>query len=180
MTCIYRDPDHAVMCAISIGSVGIPKSANWQKDHGSGFVESLTSRNRETMILTREEKLAQAAMTASRIHRETSEIQWCAFLAKYSQCEKERTKAIKSLATYVESVMPEKFKLLAVWSWACLSIRRGLREQILLLDSDKSRRTLFRHRKKIYEQLRNLEWSALAALGMPLEENGLFEDDGDE
>jgi len=37
--------------------------------------------------------------------------------------------------------------------------------------------SIFRRRNAIYKQLRDLEWSALSALGMPLEDDGLFDDE---
>jgi len=175
---IYRDVDHAVSSSISVGSVGSPKSAQWQSQYGTGFVESLTAKNDDTVRLTKQERLTQAAMTAARIHRETADIQWSAFLAKYSQHEPERISAIQKLADYVVSDMPKHFKLFSVSCWASIAVRRGVTEKILTMDSEKSRRTLFRRRGDIYKQLRELEWSALKALGLPLEDDGLFEDDG--
>ena len=70
--------------------------------------------------------------------------------------------------------------MLSVSSWASTALRKLITEKILTMDSEKSRRTIFRRRNHIHKQLRDLEWSALAALGMPLEEDGLFEDDGDD
>lgn len=172
----YRDVDHAVSSAISVGSVGSPKSAQWQSQYGTGFVESLTAKNDDTVKLTKQDRLTQAAMTASRIHQESSDIQWSAFLAKYSQHEPERIREIQKLADYVVSDMPKHFKLFSVSCWASIAIRRGVTEKILTMDSEKSRRTLFRRRGDIYKQLCELEWSALKALGLPLEDDGLFED----
>jgi hypothetical protein len=172
----YRDVDHAVSSAVSVGSVGIPTAAKWQSQYSTGFVESLTAQNDDTVKMSREDRLLQAAITASAIHEETNEIQWAAFLAKYSQFTPERIRAIQKLADYVVSDMPKKFKLLSVTSWSSIVDRKAITEKVLSIDNEKSRATIFRRRGAIYKQLRDLEWSALTALGMPLEDDGLFSD----
>jgi hypothetical protein len=67
--------------------------------------------------------------------------------------------------------------LLSVSSWASIALRKLITEKILTMDSEKSRRTIFRRRNHIHKQLRDLEWSALSALGMPLEDDSLFDDE---
>jgi hypothetical protein len=176
----YRNVDHAVSSAVSVGSVGVPAAAKWQSQYSTGFVESLTAKNDDTIKMSRSDRLHQAAITARAIHKLTSEIQWAAFLAKHSQFESEQVSCIQQLADYVSSDMPRHFILLSVSSWASTALRKLITEKILTMDSEKSRRTIFRRRDHIHKQLRYLEWSALASLGMPLEEDGLFEDDGDE
>ena len=94
----YRNVDHAVSSAVSVGSVGIPTAAKWQSQYNTGFVESLTAQNDDTVKLSRSDRLWQAAITASAIHDLTGDIQWAAFLAKYSQHEPERISEIKKLA----------------------------------------------------------------------------------
>ena len=173
----YRNVDHAVSSAVSVGSVGIPTSAKWQSQYSTGFIESLTAQNDDTVKLSRSDRLWQAAITASAIHELTSDIQWAAFLAKHSQFTPERIKAIQKLADYVISDMPKKFKLLSVASWSSIVDRKTITEKVLSIDNEKSRRTIFRRRNAIYKQLRDLEWSALSALGMPLEDDGLFDDE---
>ncbi len=173
----YRNVDHAVSSAVSVGSVGIPTSAKWQSQYSTGFVESLTAKNDDTIKMSRSDRLLQAALTAKAIHEETNDIQWAAFLAKHSQFTPERIKAIQKLADYVSSDMPRRFILLSVSSWASTALRKLITEKILTMDSEKSRQTIFRRRNAIYKQLRDLELSALSALGMPLEEDGLFDDE---
>ena len=176
----YRNVDHAVSSAVSVGSVGVPAAAKWQSQYSTGFVESLTAKNDDTIKMSRSDRLLQAALTAKAIHEETNDIQWAAFLAKYSQLEAVQVSCIQKLADYVSSDMPRHFILLSVSSWASTALRKLITEKILTMDSEKSRRTIFRRRNHIHKQLRDLEWSALAALGMQLEEDGLFEDDGDD
>jgi len=173
----YRNVDHAVSSAVSVGSVGIPTAAKWQSQYSTGFVESLTAKNDDTIKMSQSDRLLQAAITASAIHDLTGDIQWAAFLAKHSQFTPERIKAIQKLADYVSSDMPRHFILLSVSSWASIALRKLITEKILTMDSEKSRRTIFRRRDHIHKQLRDLEWSALSALGMPLEEDGLFDDE---
>jgi len=173
----YRNVNHAVSSAVSVGSVGIPTAAKWQSQYSTGFVESLTAQNDDTVKLSRSDRLWQAAITASAIHDLTGDIQWAAFLAKHSQFTPERIKAIQKLADYVISDMPKKFKLLSVASWSSIVDRKTITEKVLSIDNEKSRRTIFRRRNAIYKQLRDLEWSALSALDMSLEEDGLFDDE---
>ncbi len=172
----YRNVDHAVSSAVSVGSVGIPTAAKWQSQYSTGFVESLTAKNDDTVRLSREDRLLQAAITASAIHELTGDIQWAAFLAKHSQFTPERIKAIQKLADYVVSDMPKKFKLLSVTSWSSIVDRKKITEKVLSIDNEKSRQTILRRRSAIYKQLRELEWAALSALGMPLADDGLFDE----
>ena len=172
----YRNVDHAGSSAVSVGSVGIPTAAKWQSQYSTGFVESLTAKNDDTVRLSREDRLLQAAITASAIHELTGDIQWAAFLAKHSQFTPERIKAIQKLADYVVSDMPKKFKLLSVTSWSSIVDRKKITEKVLSIDNEKSRQTILRRRSAIYKQLRELEWAALSALGMPLADDGLFDE----
>ena len=64
----YRNVDHAVSSAVSVGSVGFATSAKWQSQYSTGFVESLTAKNDDTIKMSRSDRLLQAAITASAIH----------------------------------------------------------------------------------------------------------------
>ncbi len=66
-----------------------------------------------------------------------------------------------------------KLFLIGLCVLASIVDRKTITEKVLSIDNEKSRRTIFRRRNAIYKQLRDLELSALSALGMPLEDDGL-------
>ena len=164
--------DSVVASAIGTGSVGLPKSAAWQAQYHAGFVEELTKKNHWTESMSREERLLNAAILASRIHRQTKEIEWCVLLAKYSQCDKERAEAIKKLARHLQQTtlktLSITFLLLAVSSWASVAIKRGLTEKIMQVDSELSRSTLYRKRNAVRVELQRMMDSVMTKLDITL------------
>jgi hypothetical protein len=64
----------------------------------------------------------------------------------------------------VESKASEKVKRLIIWMWACVAIRRGLREQIATTQ-EQSRITFYNRRREIFQQLTDFERQAVSDVG---------------
>lgn len=158
---IYRDEQHAIIRAMAVDSISTCKPAEWQQQHSSGYVEELTKKHDSLQPLTTMERLTQDCMTRARIHRTVSRGVFYAVVAKYGADENERADAVNSLVKIVDCEAPDDLKRLIIWSWCCIKIKRGLREQVALL-ADVSRTTFYRKRRAIVEQLQALEDSAIA------------------
>jgi len=158
---IYRNEQHAIIRAMSVDSISTCKPAQWQQQYSSGYVEDLTKLHSDLERLTLTERLTQDAMTRAKIHRAVSKGSFLAITAKYSVDENERIRAINELANMVESKASEKVKRLIIWMWACVAIRRGLREQIATTQ-EQSRITFYNRRREIFQQLTDFERQAVS------------------
>ncbi len=161
---IYRNEQHAIIRAMSVDSISTCKPAQWQQQYSSGYVEDLTKLHSDLERLTLTERLTQDAMTRAKIHRTVSKGSFLAITAKYSVDENERIRAINELANMVESKASEKVKRLIIWMWACVAIRRGLREQIATTQ-EQSRITFYNRRREIFQQLTDFERQAVSDVG---------------
>lgn len=154
---VYRNEQHAIIRAIAVDSISTCKSAQWQTQYSSGYVEDLTKKHSEIESLSANDRLTQDSMTRARIHRNTSLSAFYAVVAKYGADEQERANAVNELvkAVVCEGVSDD-FKRLIIWTWASVSVKRGFIERIVDM-CDQSRATIFRKKKAIVEQLDELE-----------------------
>lgn len=164
---IYRDEQHAVIRAMTIDAITSCKPAQWQQQYSSGYVEDLTHKHSDLERLTMTERLTQDSMTRAKIHRAVSKGSFLAIVAKYSADESERAKAINELADLLESKATEKVRRLIIWMWACVAIRRGVREQIATTQ-EQSKVTFHRRRREIFKQLNDWEKQAVTDVSVVL------------
>ena len=127
---IYRDEQHAIVRAMSLDAITTCKPAQWQQQYSSGYVEDLTKLHSDLERLTLTERLTQDAMTRAKIHRTVSKGSFLAITAKYGADEQERANAVNELvkAIVCEGVSDD-FKLLIIWTWASISVKRGFIER---------------------------------------------------
>ena len=154
---VYRNEQHAIIRAMSVDSISTCKPAQWQQQYSSGYVEDLTKKHSDLERLTLTERLTQDAMTRARIHRVASKGGFYAMVAKYGADEQERANAVNELVRVVvcEGVSDD-FKRLIIWTWASISIKRGFIERIVDM-CEQSRRTVYRKKRAIIEQLNDFE-----------------------
>ncbi len=88
-----------------------------------------------------------------------------AFLAKYSQLEADQVSCIQKTSRLCFHDMPRHFYIAVLFQAASTALRKLITEKILTMDSEKSRRTIFRRRNHIHKQLRDLEWFCLGSIG---------------
>lgn len=164
---IYRDEQHAIVRAMTIDAITSCKPADWQKQYNSGYVEDLTKKHSDLERLTLTERLTQDSIMRARIHKTVSKGSFLAITAKYSIDERERVQAINSLANMLDSKASDKVKRLIIWMWACVNVRRGVKEHIAN-SQEHSRMTFYNRRREIFEQLTALENQALSDVSMIL------------
>ena len=154
---IYRNEQHAIIRAMSVDSISTCKPQSWQQQYRSGYVEDLTKKHSDLERLTATERLTQDCMTRARIHRVASKGGFYAMVAKYGADEQERANAVNELVRVVvcEGVSDD-FKRLIIWTWASIKIKRGFIERIVDM-CEQSRRTVYRKKRAIIEQLNDFE-----------------------
>ena len=106
--------------------------------------------------LTATERLTQDCMTRARIHRVASKGGFYAMVAKYGVDEQERAIAVNELVKLIDCDASSDFKRLIIWTWASIKIKRGFIERIVDM-CEQSRRTVYRKKKLITEQLNDFE-----------------------
>jgi hypothetical protein len=144
---IYRNEQHAIIRAMSVDSISTCKPQSWQKQYSSGYVEDLTKKHSDLERLTATERLTQDCMTRARIHRVAS---------KYGADEQERAMAVNELVKLIDCDASSDFKRLIIWTWASIKIKRGFIERIVDM-CEQSRRTVYRKKRAIIEQLNDFE-----------------------
>lgn len=164
---IYRDEQHAIIRAMAVDSISTCKPAHWQQQYSSGYVEDLTKKYSDLERLTLSERLTQDAMTRSRIHRSVTKGSFLAVVAKYSADKNERVLAINELSNMVDSKADEKVKKMIIWIWACVVIKRGMKEQIANM-SEQSRTTFYNRRREVFKQLDDWEQQAISDVSIIL------------
>lgn len=157
MSAIYRDTHHAVVRAMAVDAISDVATSWWQSQYKSGYVESLTMRHSDTEKLTKQERITQDCMTRAKIHRASAKASFYAITARYGADDKERAEAVNELVKLVVcDGVNDDFKRLAIWSWASANIKKGMMERLVNI-CEKSRRTFFRKKKIIVEQLDRFE-----------------------
>ena len=167
---IYRDEQHAIVRAMAVDSISTCKPSQWQSQYSSGYVEDLTKKYSETESLSANDRLTQDSMTRARIHRNTSQSAFYAVVAKYGADEQERANAVNELVRVVVcDGVSDDFKLLIIWTWASVSVKRGFIDRIVDM-CDQSRSTIFRKKKAITQQLDELEKTVSTDLSVILKD----------
>ena len=167
---VYRNEQHAIIRAMAVDSISTCKPSQWQSQYSSGYVEDLTKKYSETESLSANDRLTQDSMTRARIHRNTSQSAFYAVVAKYGADEQERANAVNELVRVVVcDGVSDDFKLLIIWTWASVSVKRGFIERIVDM-CDQSRATIFRKKKAIVEQLDELEKTVKSDLSAVLKD----------
>ncbi len=174
MTAIYRDEQHAAIRAVSVDAIS---TCGWQQQHSSGFVEELTKRQKEVEHLTPFDRLTQDCMTRALIHRTVTRGSFYALVAKYGADEQERANAVNELVKLVSVDATDEFKRMMIWTWASVAVKRGVVGKIIDM-GEQARRTLFRKRRAILDQLQAFEDAALRDIAVVLVERGLTENTG--
>jgi hypothetical protein len=164
---IYRNEQHAIIRAMSVDSISTCKPAQWQQQYRSGYVEDLTKKHNDLEQLTATERLTQDCMTRARIHRVTSKGGFYAMVAKYGADEQERAMAVNELVHLIDCDASSDFKRLIIWTWASVKIKKGFMERIVDM-CEQSRRTVYRRKKLIIEQLDNFEKAVVGDVGVVL------------
>ena len=177
MTATYRNEQHAAIRAVSVDAISTCKPSGWQQQHSSGFVEDLTKRKEEVEHLTPFDRLTQDCMTRALIHRTVTRGSFYALVAKYGADERERAQAVNALVALIDVDATDDFKRMMIWTWASVAVKRGLVERIIEM-GEQARRTLFRKRRAILDQLQGFEDDALRDLAVVLGERGLTENTG--
>ena len=175
MTATYRDEQHAAIRAVSVDAISTCKPSGWQQQHSSGFVEELTRRkDGDVERLTPFDRLTQDCMTRALIHRTVTRGSFYALVAKYGADEAERASAVNHLVRLVDVQASDDFKRIMIWTWASVAVKRGVVGKIIDM-GEQARRTLFRKRRAILDQLQGFEDAALSDLAVVLCERGLTE-----
>lgn len=164
---IYRNEQHAIIRAMAVDAISTCKPAQWQQQYSSGYVEDLTKKHSDLERLTATERLTQDCMTRARIHRVTSKGGFYAMVAKYGADEKERAMAVNELVHLIDCDASSDFKRLIIWIWASVRVKRGFMERIVDM-CEQSRRTVYRRKKLIFEQLDNFEKAVVGDVGVVL------------
>ena len=153
---IYRDEQHAIVRAMSLDAITTCKPAQWQQQYSSGYVEDLTKLHSDLERLTLTERLTQDCMTRARIHRVASKGGFYAMVAKYGADEQERALAVNELVKLIDCDASSDFKRLIIWTWASVKVKRGFVERVVDM-CEQSRRTVYRKKRAIIEQLNDFE-----------------------
>ena len=152
---IYRNEQHAIIRAIVI----IPDYSSqwWQQQYKSGYVEELTKKHSDLERLSKKDKLTQDSMCYSRIHRNLARGGFHAMVAKYAINEKERANSVNELVELIDCKGVDKtFKRLIIWTWINKETKRGFIERVVDM-CEQSRRTVYRKKRAIIEQLNDFE-----------------------
>ena len=177
MTATYRNEQHAAIRAVSVDSISTCKPSGWQQQHSSGYIEELTKRKEEVEHLAPFDRLTQDCMTRALVHRTVTRGSFYALVAKYGADEQERADAVNELVKLVSVQAGDDFKRMMIWTWASVAVKRGVVGKIVDR-GEQARRTLFRKRRAILDQLQGFEDAALSDLAVVLCERGLTEKAG--
>lgn len=177
MAAIYRNEQHAVIRAVSVDAIPSCRPSKWQSQHHAGFVEELTKQPEAVEALSPMDRLTQDCMTRAMIHRTVSRGSFYAMVAKYGVDEQERADAVNRLVELVRVDSTDRFKRMVIWAWASVAVKRGMVSKIVEM-GDQARRTLFRKRRAILDQLEAFEDAALSDISPVLAERGLIEKAG--
>src|SRR5690554_1946412 len=97
---VYRDAGHCIARCMSIETNDGTAKAGWQmKYQAPGWPEIVSSGSG----LSPEERLTQDAMTRGMLHRELTDLQWHALVAKYSINDREVAESVRWLIPHVVS-----------------------------------------------------------------------------
>lgn len=122
---VYRDVGVAIARVMSIEANDGTAKQQWQRMRLAGFPEEPPQRMGEA--LSPEERMAQDSMVRARLHRELSDLQWHALVAKYSINDKEVAESVKWLVSRVVSPAHHLFKMKCVVAWA-IPKKRGAKD----------------------------------------------------
>ena len=113
---VYRDAGHCIARAMSIETIDGTVRSGWQMRYQPpGWPEEAATAGSG---LTPSDRLTQDAMTRQMLHRELSDQQWHAIVAKYSINDLEVAESVQWLIPRVTSPAHRMFVTKAVTAWA--------------------------------------------------------------
>lgn len=173
---VYRNAGHCIARCMSIEANDGTVKSGWQmKYKPPGWPEEAATAGSG---LTPSDRLTQDAMTRQMLHRELSDQQWHAIVAKYSINDREVADSVRWLIPRVTSPAHHMFVTKAVTAWA---VPRRLPEGFYVLhnwDNDGTpERTLRRWRGTVNRWLSDRVDEAHKRVEILLKESGLLIDE---